>query len=75
MDFKATIEQADGSQKVIVIEIQKAKLHTDIMRFRRYLGEQYADKENSIAAGTYLKGEKMSSTESITDFEYLFFEA
>ncbi|MFK7947157.1 MAG: hypothetical protein AB8G11_06195 [Saprospiraceae bacterium] len=48
MDFKATIRQADGSHKVIIIEIQKAKLHTDIMRFRRYLGQQYSDADNSI---------------------------
>ena len=48
MDFKATILQEDGSNKVIIIEIQKAKLHTDIMRFRRYLGQQYSDKDNSI---------------------------
>lgn len=58
MDFKAKIQQADGSQKVIIIEIQKAKLHTDIMRFRRYLAQQYADKENSIIEGTYRKGGK-----------------
>ncbi|NJN78329.1 MAG: hypothetical protein HC803_08390 [Saprospiraceae bacterium] len=38
MDFKATIKQLDGSQKVIIIEIQKAKLHTDIMRFSSIFG-------------------------------------
>ena len=48
MDFKATIQNADGSHKIIIIEIQKAKLHTDIMRFRRYLGQQYSDADNSI---------------------------
>ena len=30
------------------IEIQKAKLVTDIMRFRRYLGEQYRDPNNAV---------------------------
>ena len=28
--------------------MQKAELPTDIMRFRRYLGEQYIDSENVI---------------------------
>jgi hypothetical protein len=53
MDFKAKVKYDDGSEQVIIIEIQKAKLHTDIMRFRRYLGEQYTDKENSIVRETY----------------------
>ena len=43
MDFKATVQYENGSQQVIIIELQKAKLHTDIMRFRRYLGKQYAE--------------------------------
>ena len=47
MDFKAIILLEDGSEKTTIIEIQKAKLHTDIMRFRKYLGEQYQDKNNS----------------------------
>jgi len=45
LDYSATIKTPDGSYKVI-IEIQKAKLITDIMRFRRYLGKQYGDNEN-----------------------------
>jgi len=59
MDFKATIKQADGEEKVVTIEIQKAKLATDIMRFRRYLGQQYADQNNSllIETKTTKKGE------------------
>ena len=47
MDFKALIALKDGTTKTAIIEIQKAKLHTDIMRFRKYLGEQYASKNNS----------------------------
>uniref|UniRef100_UPI000B0FAC56 hypothetical protein n=1 Tax=Candidatus Thiosymbion oneisti TaxID=589554 RepID=UPI000B0FAC56 len=31
----------DGAIKQVIIEIQKAKFAADIMRFRRYLGEQY----------------------------------
>jgi hypothetical protein len=46
LDFAAQIRLPDGSQQLVVLELQKAKFHTDIMRFRRYLGQQYARKEN-----------------------------
>ena len=48
MDFSAKISQANGQDKLVIIEIQKAKLPSDIMRFRRYLGNQYADENNVI---------------------------
>ena len=48
LDFSAKIKLSEGRFKVIVIEMQKAELPTDVMRFRRYLGEQYVDSENSI---------------------------
>nr|VFJ57203.1 MAG: hypothetical protein BECKDK2373B_GA0170837_106414 [Candidatus Kentron sp. DK] len=41
LDFSARIRTATGEEKHVVIEIQKAKFATDIMRFRRYLGDQY----------------------------------
>ena len=50
LDFKATIKTADGTQKVVLIEVQKAKFPTDILRFRRYLGEQYASNQNFTQA-------------------------
>jgi hypothetical protein len=46
IDFTAAIKTKDGLKNVI-IEIQKAKFATDIMRFRRYLGEQYANSDNT----------------------------
>ncbi len=46
MDFSAKIKTAEGDHKLVIIEIQKAKYHTDIMRFRKYLGSQYADPNN-----------------------------
>jgi hypothetical protein len=49
LDFSAKIKLSNGQYKVVVIEMQKAELPTDIMRFRRYLGEQYIDSENRIA--------------------------
>ena len=49
LDFSAKIRLSGGRYKVIVIEMQKADLPTDIMRFRRYLGEQYIDSDNKVA--------------------------
>ncbi|MCI5149079.1 MAG: hypothetical protein D3916_06795 [Candidatus Electrothrix sp. MAN1_4] len=46
LDFAATVRLPDGSFKRIIIEIQKAKFSTDIMRFRNYLGKQYSNKNN-----------------------------
>ncbi len=37
MDFNALIVDADGNQELVILELQKAKLAGDIMRFRRYL--------------------------------------
>ena len=41
LDFNARIKNAEGSKQVL-IELQKAKFATDIMRFRNYLAGQYA---------------------------------
>ena len=46
-DFEAKIKTKEGDYKTIIIELQKAKLATDIMRFRQYLGTTYQDTENS----------------------------
>jgi len=46
MDFAATLRLEDGSRKLVLIEIQKAHNAMDVMRFRRYLGSQYANGEN-----------------------------
>jgi tetratricopeptide (TPR) repeat protein len=40
-DFVATIRNADGEYKKILIEVQKSNNAADLMRFRTYLGEQY----------------------------------
>lgn len=47
LDFIATIKTETGENKKVLIEIQKAKNQIDLMRFRRYLGEQYK-KEDTI---------------------------
>jgi hypothetical protein len=46
LDFAATIKTVDGLKQVL-IEIQKAKYATDIMRFRAYLGGQYSNTNNT----------------------------
>jgi len=46
LDFAAKIKNKDGSEELVLIELQKAKLITDIMRFRKYLGSQYMNKEH-----------------------------
>ena len=46
LDFSATIK-TDTGYKHVLIEIQKAKYASDLMRFRRYLGEQY-QKTHSV---------------------------
>ncbi|MCP4217560.1 MAG: hypothetical protein GY765_23160 [bacterium] len=45
LDFSAKIETPRGP-KTVLIELQKAKFPTDVMRFRKYLGEQYKSEEN-----------------------------
>jgi len=46
-DFAAKIEIENGEYKTTIIELQKAKFATDIMRFRRYLGTMYQSIENT----------------------------
>ncbi len=45
LDFLATIKTENGELKKVLIEIQKAKNLTDLMRFRNYLGEQYKKED------------------------------
>ncbi len=45
LDFIATIKTETGELKKILIEVQKAKNITDIIRFRSYLGEQYKKED------------------------------
>jgi hypothetical protein len=45
LDLLAHVKTPEGA-KAVLIEVQKAKFHTDIERFRRYLGTQYASAEN-----------------------------
>ena len=48
LDFSAKIK-TDNGYKLALIELQKAKLPTDITRFRGYLGDQYAKEHKNNA--------------------------
>jgi len=48
IDFKAEIVLSNGEKLIVLIEIQKAKFTTDLIRFRKYLAEQYGSKQNTI---------------------------
>ena len=47
LDFSAKIKTPEG-HKLIIIEMQKASVPTDIQRFRMYLGKQYSDANNYV---------------------------
>ena len=48
IDFAARVKEDDGSTKLILIELQKTWLETETLRFRQYLGAQYANPENIL---------------------------
>ena len=48
IDFGVTIEEEDGTRHLILIELQKTWLETETLRFRQYLGAQYANVENML---------------------------
>jgi len=47
MDFKTKIKTENGF-KIVMVEIQKASVSKEIVRFRKYLGEQYRDQNNLV---------------------------
>ncbi|MBQ7494586.1 MAG: hypothetical protein IJT75_02290, partial [Bacteroidaceae bacterium] len=73
IDFGATIREADGSEHLILIELQKTWLPTETLRFRQYLGVQYENPRNIVAesadqhalpmVAVYLLGHKVGDIE------------
>jgi Rad3-related DNA helicase len=51
IDFSAKIRSGSGEQ-LVLIELQKAKFAQDLFRFRRYLGNHYANRENQTTDPT-----------------------
>jgi hypothetical protein len=74
LDFIARIKQESGDYKNVLIELQKTYLSHDLMRFRRYMGEQYKKEDEvvrengSVSRGPlpiitiYFLGNKISET-------------
>jgi hypothetical protein len=63
-DFSAQIAIPGGGFKTVVIELQKAKLASDIMRFRRYLGLHYQNQNNTYV-DTESEGEEKKKARQI----------
>ena len=47
LDFIAVIKSTNGAYQKVLIELQKTKRSTNIVRFRKYLGENY-DKQDAV---------------------------
>lgn len=45
LDFKAVIKTKNNEHKKVLIELQKGQVSFDILRFRKYLGENYKKTE------------------------------
>jgi hypothetical protein len=58
-DFSARIAVPGGGFKTVLIELQKARLASDIMRFRRYLGRNYQDSNNVYGEGNDRKARQI----------------
>ncbi len=49
VDFKAIIRTPDGKTKKILIEMQKSRVLFDVMRFRKYLADNYGREDEIIS--------------------------
>jgi len=49
IDFAATVRDAHGENHLILVELQKTWAPTETLRFRQYLGKQYADARNTYS--------------------------
>ena len=70
IDFGATVRDADGTERLILIELQKTWLETETLRFRQYLGVHYSNPKNVMKDGqaipmvaVYLLGHKVGDIE------------
>ena len=69
IDFGATVREADGSERLILVELQKTWVETETLRFRQYLGVQYRNPKNMVGdhalpmVAVYLLGHKVGDIE------------
>jgi hypothetical protein len=68
LDFKATIVEADGSRKTVLIELQKSRSPIDIRRFRNYLGAHYLS--NPLQPGSDVQEQLV--TEPVEPYESIY---
>jgi hypothetical protein len=59
LDFIAGLRMKQGHHKNVLIELQKSNLPYDIMRFRRYLGEQYKKVDEVLVEDGTLSKESL----------------
>jgi Putative transposase, YhgA-like len=55
IDFAAVIQEPSGQVKKVLIELQKTRRSTNILRFRRYLAENYQKEETITQNGEEVK--------------------
>jgi methyl-accepting chemotaxis protein len=55
IDFAAVIKQEDGTLKRVLIELQKTKRSTNILRFRKYLAQNYLHEDSIVVNGVEQK--------------------
>lgn len=68
LDYAAKVRAADGTSRLVIIEVQKADFATDIMRFRKYLGEQYANVGNVVQSN---RGRRLAKALPILSIYFL----
>ena len=44
LDFAAVIEKENGEEELVIIELQKVAIETDIFRFKQYIAENFQKK-------------------------------
>jgi DNA repair ATPase RecN len=65
MDFVAVIRTEKGDERRILVEMQKAGHASDVPRFRRYLGKNYANDKRSLPITTiYILDFKLEDIET-----------
>ncbi len=71
LDFSARIQDENGAEELVSIELQKAQLASEVARFRRYLAVQYNSDDNVDKNGRplhivaiYLLGHKVTEFDS-----------
>lgn len=69
IDFGATVRSDDGTEQLILVELQKTWLETETLRFRQYLGVHYSNPKNMVGdhaiptVAVYLLGHRVGEIE------------